>query len=290
MDPRGTCAECGREGLKLIWSSVHETLVTPRHKTILIHRDAESGEQIGPTVKVFCPGGGKRPAKSASTARCPRCGQQVRLRAQGRFKGHLWKHRTLQGTQYPGTELIPGGWCDYHGDPHNLPDYLNPYSEQGAGPAAIVCGPGGIDETVDGFDNTGPGASSYIPSSEPPPEGIKAAYRLEARKVALADWWEERAASEIGMVVSKAIEYGATDLRDIGRQLAEMADRPLDNDDYGNAVATELGIIFYVLGKVSRLVAAAKEGRQPSLDTWLDIGIYARMAQRVHETGGWPGV
>ena len=103
----------------------------------------------------------------------------------------------------------------------------------------------------------------------------------------LADWWRQAAESEIGMVVDKAIEYGATDLYDLGRDLYEMAGREVP-DDHGMVV--EAGIAFYVAGKLSRVKAAIKEGRQVSADTWLDIGVYARMAQRVHQMGAWPGV
>lgn len=97
-------------------------------------------------------------------------------------------------------------------------------------------------------------------------------------------WWLGRAKAETDMVVDKAIEYGATDLVDIGHQLARTAGRTICDQD-----AAEWGIAFYALGKVSRIMAAIAEGRQPSEDSWLDLGVYARMAQRVKQCGGWPG-
>lgn len=97
-------------------------------------------------------------------------------------------------------------------------------------------------------------------------------------------WWLDQARAEIDMVVDKAIEYGATDLVDIGHQLARTAGRTICDQD-----AAEWGIAFYALGKVSRILAAIAEGRQPSEDSWLDLGVYARMAQRVKQCGGWPG-
>lgn len=102
----------------------------------------------------------------------------------------------------------------------------------------------------------------------------------------LSDWWRDTADAEIDMVCAKAIEYGATDLRDLGRMIYQMAGRPEPDD----TVATEVGIAFYALGKMSRIVAAIGEGRTPSADTWLDLGVYARMAQRVRQVGGWPGI
>lgn len=109
---------------------------------------------------------------------------------------------------------------------------------------------------------------------------------------ALTDWWLTKAANEADMVCRKAVEYGATDLRDLGFQVLEMAGRKPHGDGAPadtSALATEIGIAFYAMGKLARIVAAVKEGRRPSYDSWLDLGVYARMAQRVHEAGGWPG-
>lgn len=118
----------------------------------------------------------------------------------------------------------------------------------------------------------------------------------------LARWWRDLAEDEIAMVVAKANEYGATDLRDLGYQVLDMAGRRPEydrDDDFDerpepptlaerDAQATEIGIAFYTAGKLARIIAAIKEGRRPSYDSWHDVGIYARMAQRVHTHGGWP--
>lgn len=117
----------------------------------------------------------------------------------------------------------------------------------------------------------------------------------------LAQWWRELAEDEIAMVVAKANEYGATDLRDLGYQILDMAGKRPSLDGYDteytsdlptqdqlDAQATEIGIAFYTAGKLARIIAAVKEGRRPSYDSWHDVGVYARMAQRVHTHGGWP--
>jgi len=119
----------------------------------------------------------------------------------------------------------------------------------------------------------------------------KIAEHLSTPEQDLADWWRQRCEGEIDMVVAKAIEYGATDLRDLGRQIMDMAGR-LDPEGppLPDGYLTEVGIVFYAQGKLARIVAAIKEGRRPSADSWLDLGVYARMAQRVHDRGGWPGV
>ena len=112
----------------------------------------------------------------------------------------------------------------------------------------------------------------------------------------LTDWWVQKARTEADMVCAKAIDYGATDLRDLGYQVLEMAGRRPNPDrydgdqEYWDGYATEVGIVFYAQGKLARIVAAIKEGRRPNVDSWLDLGVYARMAQRVHEAGGWPAV
>lgn len=106
-------------------------------------------------------------------------------------------------------------------------------------------------------------------------------------KAELAAWWRQQAEDEIDMVVDKAIEYGARDLIEMGRQLAYMAGREADMPEEEMA---ELGCLQYLVGKMSRATAAWAEGRLPSDDTMLDIGIYVRMIQRIRQTGGWPGV
>lgn len=101
----------------------------------------------------------------------------------------------------------------------------------------------------------------------------------------LTDWWVGLAMEEAGRVAAKAIEYGATDLEDLGFEIARINDWNLTK-----AQATEVGIYVYLRGKVSRWTAALTEGRQVSDDTLHDIGVYVRMAQRVREVGSWPGV
>lgn len=101
----------------------------------------------------------------------------------------------------------------------------------------------------------------------------------------LADWWRNKAETEIDMVVDKAIEYGATDLVDIGRNIARLSDRDVTDQE-----AAMIGVFFYLEGKLARWRSAIHDGRPVSTDTILDIGVYARMAQRITEAGSWPGV
>lgn len=101
----------------------------------------------------------------------------------------------------------------------------------------------------------------------------------------LYDWWLKQAALEAEATITKAIEYSSTDLSDIGDALAEVAGWETSD----RAILTELGIAFYALGKISRILGAIKDHRLPNSDNWLDLGVYARMAQRNREVGSWPG-
>lgn len=99
----------------------------------------------------------------------------------------------------------------------------------------------------------------------------------------LASWWIDEARGELDSVIPKAVEYGSADLKVIGFALSQMIGKPT------NVSTDELGIAFYVLGKVARLIGGYADGREPSDDTWHDIAIYTKMAQYAREHGGWGG-
>ena len=111
----------------------------------------------------------------------------------------------------------------------------------------------------------------------------------KSKRDILADWWRESAESEINMVVDKAIEYGATDLYEIGRKVLSLHG-PRAFEIASERQVILVGIYFYLEGKMARFASAIQEGREVSADTVLDIGVYARMAQRVLQVGAWPGV
>jgi hypothetical protein len=100
----------------------------------------------------------------------------------------------------------------------------------------------------------------------------------------LADWWRDLTEQEIAATVPKAIEYGATDLIDIGSQMGRFIGRHLTDQD-----AAELGCWFYLIGKMARATSAIERGEKPSDDTVKDIGVYVKMIQRIRSAGSWPG-
>ena len=103
----------------------------------------------------------------------------------------------------------------------------------------------------------------------------------------LEHWWLEMAKKEVEPLIDKLVEYGgggrAVDLCDIGHDLARIQKRTVTD-----AEAAEIGIFFYVRGKMGRWLAALNDSRMVSDDTLYDIGIYVRMVQRIREKGGWP--
>lgn len=118
---------------------------------------------------------------------------------------------------------------------------------------------------------------------------------LTDQQAELVRWWVRVALAESTTVAAKALEYGgggnAIDLYEIGRTMVLSSEpkwRDMATDEPTNQQFAELGIYFYVVGKMARWTAAVMEGRTVSDDTLYDIGVYIRMAQRVRQVGGWP--
>jgi len=101
----------------------------------------------------------------------------------------------------------------------------------------------------------------------------------------LTEWWMDKAEEEVRRTVPKAVEYGALDLIQIGQDLALTAGRTVTDEE-----AAELGVYFYVRGKLARWTDAIVRGDRVSDDTLFDLGVYIRMAQRIRDAGGWPGL
>lgn len=100
----------------------------------------------------------------------------------------------------------------------------------------------------------------------------------------LTDWWNQTTKDELKSLLPKATEYGSHDLEIIGQALLLLNPKL-----QGKTHPAEIGIAFYALGKIARIIGAYADGHQPSDDSWHDLAIYARMAQRVRNAGDWPG-
>lgn len=101
----------------------------------------------------------------------------------------------------------------------------------------------------------------------------------------LRTWWMGQSERDLAMLLPKVGEYSAYDLELIGRVTADTLGWGGPRDA---ATLTEIGIAFYLLGKIGRIMGAIREGNLPSRDSWLDSHVYAKMALRTRDAGGWP--
>lgn len=139
-------------------------------------------------------------------------------------------------------------------------------------------------DLIDEIDAALATANRFSVQSVPAGAGDPAADGSVADRVDnLKRWWVSGAASEIGMVAEKAVTYGSNSLEQLGRKMAKLNGREVNSEE-----AQELGIWVYIVGKIERWTDAVMRGERPKDDTILDIGIYARMAQRNRSAGGWP--
>lgn len=118
---------------------------------------------------------------------------------------------------------------------------------------------------------------SMVPGGADPEEVRK----LEAL---ITDWWLDHAHQEVSSVAPKAVEYGSNSMVTVGRAVAQVQGRGRVTDDE----AIEIACMIYIVGKVGRWLDAVEAGKRPSHDTIYDIGVYAKMAQRNRDVGGWP--
>lgn len=99
----------------------------------------------------------------------------------------------------------------------------------------------------------------------------------------LDEWWRSACESDLRATVPKMEEYGASDLVAIGRDMADLAGwKGLTEPQY-----CEIGIAFYLRGKIARVMEAYVLKRFPSDDTWHDITVYSIMGRAARERGGW---
>lgn len=93
-------------------------------------------------------------------------------------------------------------------------------------------------------------------------------------------WWLATAESDAAAFAPKFDEYGSDDLARIGYKMADLMGREVDVEE-----ANEIGIYFYLEGKLARWHEAIQQGRRVSDDTLLDGTTYFNMA-RLNRAGG----
>lgn len=99
----------------------------------------------------------------------------------------------------------------------------------------------------------------------------------------LFTWWMNTAAADVKACIPKLEEYGSGDLLAIGDTLCRM----IGWDDAPNRAKAEVGIAFYLLGKIERCMEAYAHQKLPSDDTYKDLVTYGMMVRRVRDIGAW---
>lgn len=96
---------------------------------------------------------------------------------------------------------------------------------------------------------------------------------------AVRAWWRQHASEEVELYIKKREIYGSVDLDVIGNTML-LAHPQLRTEfaDEDRMRGRELGVAYYALGKVARIIGAMVEGRMPAYDSWHDLAIYAQMA------------
>jgi hypothetical protein len=101
----------------------------------------------------------------------------------------------------------------------------------------------------------------------------------------LRSWWNQTSESDWEAFGPKLAEYGARDLIEHGYAILTMR-RTEARELFTEGYAGEVGCMFYLHGKMARVMEAYVAGREPSSDTLKDIETYARMARAFRERGG----
>jgi hypothetical protein len=110
----------------------------------------------------------------------------------------------------------------------------------------------------------------------------------EARWDEIEKWLRITFDQDLQRLRPKAIEYGAADLKIMGRAMESLLPGGDSLDPESRASAgLEMAIGFYAMGKAARLYGAWEKGREPDEDSWHDLGIYAMMARYVRANGRW---
>lgn len=118
------------------------------------------------------------------------------------------------------------------------------------------------------------------PTAEP--SRVRAVPDDEAR---IAAWYEAINRADMRMALDKRNDYGSADIELMAAGMRILANAPAWQPDERQAMEMALG--FYQLGKVARKFGAWAQGKNPNIDSDVDLGVYAMMARRVREVGQW---
>lgn len=94
-------------------------------------------------------------------------------------------------------------------------------------------------------------------------------------------WWQTVSQADYDAFAPKLAEYGAHDLLEIGRGLAQL----MHWDNCPDRTMYELGCWFYLKGKIERAFEALAAHHLPSDDTAHDATTYTMMIRRIRNQG-----
>jgi hypothetical protein len=111
----------------------------------------------------------------------------------------------------------------------------------------------------------------------------------EIAQMPFINWWRAMTEHEIKLTAPKMASYGSRgeDLLAIGRSMAQIGKMVTPAGITDDQFHGELGIHFYTTGKVARFAEAFRNGELPSFDSYFDIGVYTKMAEKFRLSGYW---
>lgn len=101
-------------------------------------------------------------------------------------------------------------------------------------------------------------------------------------RIKFSDWAARWLDEHVPAIEEKAATYGSNSLAKKGYRFSAAVGQGVT---VGQAL--ELGCAQYAVEKGDRIEDAILRGQLPTADTWVDLAVYALMAQYIRETGTW---
>lgn len=108
--------------------------------------------------------------------------------------------------------------------------------------------------------------------------------REQVLRQELMEWWSVKSLDAAERTIPKAVQYGERSLEMVGEVLMKAI---VPERAWSKRMALEIACVFYAFGKLSRAWGSIERGELPQDDDLFDLGVYARMAERIQETGRW---
>lgn len=100
----------------------------------------------------------------------------------------------------------------------------------------------------------------------------------------LLEWWSTMSLDAAERTIPKAVQYGESSLELLGQVIMKSM---VPERAWSKQMALEVACIVYAFGKLARAWGSIERGELPQDDDLFDLGVYARMAERILQTGRW---